>query len=78
MKYEYDNETLCDRALKQAIHKHSSEGSPKWWLEAWCEAWRRGWREEIIRIAGNLKKEGLSAKFIAKATSLSIEEVEKL
>jgi len=37
-----------------------------------------GKKEEALVIAKELKKEGLSADFIAKTTKLSIEEIEKL
>lgn len=59
-------ELLLDRAKQEGIQ----EGKRKGKLE--------GKHEEAVAIARELKKEGLTAEFIAKATKLSIQEIEKL
>jgi predicted transposase/invertase (TIGR01784 family) len=38
----------------------------------------KGRHQEAIKIARELKKEGLPLTFIAKATNLPVEEIEKL
>lgn len=42
------------------------------------EGMKKGKHAQAVPIARNLKKEGLSLDFIAKATELPIEEIEKL
>jgi len=55
-------EILMDRAKNEGIEKGRAEGR----------------HEEALEIARKLKIEGLSVEFIAKTTSLTIEEIEAL
>jgi predicted transposase/invertase (TIGR01784 family) len=55
-------EILMDRAKNEGIEKGRAEGR----------------HEEALEIARKLKIEGLSIEFIAKTTSLTIEEIEAL
>ena len=59
-------EILMDRAKNEGIEKGRAEGEAI------------GRHEEALEIACKLKIEGLSIEFIAKTTSLTIEEIEAL
>ena len=63
-------EFLLDRATKQGENKGMKKGVK--------EGMKEGRRREALDIAIELKKEGLPIEFIAKATKLSVEEIEKL
>ncbi|QEC79194.1 RpnC/YadD family protein [Mucilaginibacter ginsenosidivorax] len=67
-------ELLLDRAKQEGIQ----EGKLKGKLEGIQEGKLKGKHEEAAAIARELKKEGLTVEFIAKATKLSIQEIEKL
>jgi predicted transposase/invertase (TIGR01784 family) len=74
LKYRWDSKNVLDYALKEGKEIGREEGK-----EIGREEGREeGKLEEAIKIARELKKEGLSIDFIAKTTGLSIEEIEKL
>ena len=63
-------ELLLDRATKQGLEKGIKRGLQK--------GIKKGEKEKALAIAGVLKKEGLTVAFIAKATELSVDEIEKI
>jgi len=70
---EYSNLTKEEKAMYDSSMKY------KWDNKNVLDyAVKEAKLEEARKIARELKKEGLSVEFIAKSTSLSIEEIEKL
>jgi predicted transposase/invertase (TIGR01784 family) len=62
LKYKWDNKNVMDYAVAQAELRGEAKGR----------------HEEAIEIARKLKKDGLAIELIAKATDLSVEEIEAL
>src|SRR6202000_1442413 len=77
LKYKWDNQNRLDYAVEEAVKEAVKEAVASTEKQV-TEKERLKAREDMLSVGRELKKEGLSAKFIAKTTKLSIEDIEKL
>ncbi len=74
-KFEQEVEILTERSTTMGIEELLLDRAEKQGIEKGIQ---KGRQEEATAIARELKKEGLTTDFIAKATKLSVSEIEKL
>ncbi|MEO6979580.1 MAG: hypothetical protein ABI113_14415 [Mucilaginibacter sp.] len=70
LKYKWDNKNVLDTAVQEAEARGIEKGIEK--------GIQQGEHKRTLELAREFKKMGISPKDIAKATGLSINDIEKL
>lgn len=74
----YDSERMTERDYQHDMYYSREEGRAEGRAEGIVEGKAEGKAEANSQTARNLKDLGVSVDVIAKATGLSVEEIEKL